>query len=208
MSRFSVIHVGCKQLGIDEDDRRDLYERVTKKRSLKLMSFSEVKDVENELQRLGFKKTSKPRKNALKGTYAKKLQALWIGAWNLGIVNNKSDKALLAFVKRQTGVDHTRFLKHAEDADKAIEALKAWMAREADVDWSLNGKMPSVEKQPGFKIAMAQYYKLYTGHSQNSFQDFIAHVRQYSGKQDVYLFEDKDWIPVMNAFGTQIRDAK
>lgn len=211
MSKFATIYVGCKQLGIeDEEDRRDLFERVTKKRSLKLMTFGEIKQVETELKRLGFKKTSKPRQNVLEGAYAKKLQALWIGAWNLGIVKNKSDKALLAFVKRQTKIEHTRFLRHKEDGDKAIEALKAWMAREAGVDWSKSSKtaLSPVEKQSGFQIAFAQYHKLYKGHTQNSFQDFIAHARQYSGKQDVYQFQEHDWIPVMNAFGTQIRDAK
>lgn len=208
MSKFASIYVGCKQLGIEEDDRRSLYQRLTGKTSLKKMSFAEIKQVETELKKMGFKKVSKRAQNTLEGAYAKKLQALWIGAWNLGIVKNKSDKALLAFVKRQTGVDHTRFLRHAEDANKAIEALKQWMAREADVNWSVNNYMATAETQSGFKIAWAQYHKLYKGWQENSFQDFIAHVRQYSGKQDVYQFYEHDWIPVMNAFGTQIRDAK
>ena len=37
-----LVHVGCRALGIaDEDERRDLYERITGKRSLRLMTESE-----------------------------------------------------------------------------------------------------------------------------------------------------------------------
>jgi len=208
MTAHAKIHVGCKQLGIDEEDRRDLYERVTNKRSLTDMSPAEQAQVVDELKRLGFKPTSKASRKGLEGQYAPKLQALWIACWNLGLTRSKTDASLLAFVKRQTGVDHTRFLRHAEDANKVIEALKAWMAREAGVDWTVNDRMDVAETRSGFKIAMAQYHKVYEGHSMNSFQDFIAHVRQYSGKQDVYLFQERDWIPVMNALGRQIRAAK
>jgi len=154
MTAHAKIHVGCKQLGIDEEDRRDLYERVTNKRSLTDMSPAEQAQVVDELKRLGFKPTSKASRKGV------------------------------------------------------IEALKAWMAREAGVDWTVNDRMDVAETRSGFKIAMAQYHKVYEGHSMNSFQDFIAHVRQYSGKQDVYLFQERDWIPVMNALGRQIRAAK
>jgi hypothetical protein len=41
---------------------------------------------------------------------------------------------MIAFVKRQTGLDHTRFLTDAADAARAIEALKAMCAR-AGVVW-------------------------------------------------------------------------
>lgn len=208
MSRFASIYVGCKQLGIDEDDRRDLFERVTKKRSLKLMTFNEVKQVEKELGRLGFKKVSIPSQKSLEGAYAKKLQALWIGAWNLGIVKNKSDKALLAFVKRQTGVDHTRFLRHKEDGDKAIETLKAWMAREASVDWTVGRYIPDWQRLAGAKIAMAQYYKLHNDRSNAAYHDFLSYISMHSDKHDLDLFTEHDWIPVMNALGRQIRDAK
>lgn len=72
----------------------------------------------------------------LGGSYAPKLQALWISAWNLGIVRNKADEAMLKFVERQTGIQRTEFLRDATDARKAVEALKSWVAREGGVDWS------------------------------------------------------------------------
>ncbi|MBA5777454.1 regulatory protein GemA [Stappia sp. F7233] len=135
MSAYAKIHVGLKQLGIDGDDARDLYERVTGIRSLRAMSPKQHDEVIQELGRLGFERSSSRRRTPLEGRFAKKLQALWISAWNLGLVRNRDDKALIAFVRRQTGIDHVRFLSNAQDARKAVEALKAWIAREADVTW-------------------------------------------------------------------------
>lgn len=74
------------------------------------------------------------------GLYAGKLRALWISGWHLGVVAERDDRALLAFVQRQTGVAHTRFLADPKEASKAIEALKAWLAREAGVDWPADSR--------------------------------------------------------------------
>jgi hypothetical protein len=71
----------------------------------------------------------------LGGPYAPKLQALWLSAWNLGIVRNQADEAMLAFVERQTGIQRTEFLRNWKDARKAVEALKSWIAREGAVNW-------------------------------------------------------------------------
>ena len=75
------------------------------------------------------------RAHRVSGQYGRALQALWIAAWNLGIVESRDDRALLAFVERQTGLSHTRFLTDPADAAKAIEGLKAWIAREGGVAW-------------------------------------------------------------------------
>lgn len=69
------------------------------------------------------------------GPYAAKLRALWISAYHLGVARSRDDKALIAFVERQTGLSHTRFLKDPADAAKAIEALKSWLKRATGVAW-------------------------------------------------------------------------
>ena len=69
------------------------------------------------------------------GPYAAKLRALWISAYNLGVVRSRDDKAMIAFVERQTKLAHTRFLVDPKDAARAIEALKSWIAREGGVAW-------------------------------------------------------------------------
>ncbi len=69
------------------------------------------------------------------GPYGAKLQALWISAWNLGVIDNRDDRALIKFIERQTKIAHPRWLNDHADAKKAIEALKSWIAREAKVEW-------------------------------------------------------------------------
>ncbi|NJL09057.1 MAG: DUF1018 domain-containing protein [Methylacidiphilales bacterium] len=69
------------------------------------------------------------------GPYGPKLRALWISAWNLGVVRDRTDAAMLAFVERQTRIQRTRFLRAAADARKAVEGLKAWISREGGVGW-------------------------------------------------------------------------
>ncbi|WP_187275428.1 regulatory protein GemA [Methylobacterium sp. WL6] len=76
----------------------------------------------------------RPALPAATGRYAPKLQAMWIALWNLGAVRNSRDSAMHAFLERQTGIEHTRFLRDARDASAAVEALKAWLVREG-VAW-------------------------------------------------------------------------
>lgn len=204
MTLHAKIHVGCKQLGIGEDDRRALYRRVTGKDSLTKMSVKEHQAVVEELKSKGFKAVS----NHLQGRFAKKLQALWIACWNLGLTRDKSDRALLAFVKRQTGIDHTRFLTSANDADKVIEALKGWMVRDAHVCWQTENVMPPWSKQPGYRIAAAQYRILLSRKkSCGSGSEFGEYCRQLVQKP-LHDLKADDWQVVMNALGRQIRAAK
>ena len=80
------------------------------------------------------KPASKPVKDRAAGPYAAKLRAMWLALWNLGEVEDRRDSALHAFCKRQTGLDHSRFVFAAADAAAVIEALKGWLIR-AGVAW-------------------------------------------------------------------------
>lgn len=73
------------------------------------------------------------------GRYQGKLQAMWLALYNLGAVEDRRDTAMHAFLERQTGIPHTRFLRAAADARAAIEALKAWLIREG-VRWPVPTK--------------------------------------------------------------------
>jgi hypothetical protein len=79
------------------------------------------------------------------GRYATKLQAMWLALYNLGVVVDRRDSALHAFLERQTGVQHTRFLREASEAHKAIEALKAWLIREG-VAWPVMTNDPGIDR--------------------------------------------------------------
>lgn len=138
-SNIVLIHVALKQIGLlDESDRRALYARITGLAHLTQMDEAQRLAVIAELRRLGFKPALSRRHVARRpsGRYATKLQALWIAAYNLALVRDRSDSALEAFVRRQTGLERERFLHRPQDAARVIEALKAWIARETGVDWS------------------------------------------------------------------------
>ncbi|WP_164835019.1 regulatory protein GemA [Sinorhizobium meliloti] len=207
MTAFAAIHLGLKRLGIEGDDARDLYERLTGRRSLRDMSPKQQEAVVEELRRLGFKSDARrpDGRPKLTGRFAAKLQALWIAAHNLGIIENRDDAALIAFVKRQTGIDHVRFLKFPDDARKAVEALKAWIARVGGVDWSDGKLRPDYARADGYKIAWAQWRKL-NPHA-TSTSAFLAAVKELTGVP-VDQCSKADWITVMNAFGRRVRATK
>lgn len=201
MNALAAIHVANKQLGLDEDTARDLYERVTGKRSLRQMNDREHQRVIQEQRRQGFKVAEK----GLQGPFAKKLQALWIAAWNLGIIRDRRDAAMLSFVKRQTGIEHTRFLLDAEDSAKAIDSLKAWMTREAGVDWTLSVSMADWLRLPGAKIALAQWQLLSVARAVDprGFRQFV-----WDTAKPLDQMTDRDWPAVMNALGDMVRKVK
>ncbi len=210
MNTHAVIHIARKQLALDDETARDIYEQVTGKRSLKLMSESERLRVVSALEQKGFKRSSRTRRNGQKmltGEFAKKLQAIWIAGWNLGVVRNRDDAALLKFVKRQTGIDHTRFLNHAEDANKAIEALKAWLARETPLDWSTSKLDPLYTLTPGFKVAWTQWRMLGHGSEADSTRQFWMRVHAITGCREFGENgpNSKHWVLVMNTLGKELR---
>lgn len=138
MNALAAIHVAKKQLGLDEDTYRAVLVLVTGKSSAGAMDAAEQERVLAEFRRRGFKVVSSAREKAFAGRYVPMMQALWLSGYHLGIVQNRADAALIAFVKRQTRIDHMRWVKDAAEARRVIEALKAWMTRDAGVVWPKN----------------------------------------------------------------------
>lgn len=205
MSQVKAIYAGCRALGLDDETLRDLYERITAKRRLREMAPREKDAVVEELRRLGFRPgPGGSGARRLDGPYAPKLRALWIAAWNLGLTRSRGDAALLAFVRRQTGLDHTRFLREQADAMRAIEGLKAWLARDGGVDWSpLNGS-PAWFRSPEGRVAFAQFRR---GPWQGVFLDALREALDDAGAQPERLSRD-EWHAAMNAMGAAIRAAR
>ena len=160
------------------------------------MSEAERAAVVAELRKRGFKPASKGTRKRLEGKYAAKLQALWIAGWNLGLIRNRDDAAMIAFIQRQAKVDHTRFLHHHTDATSVIEGLKGWMAREAGVDWNDKGK------PDGRRIAEAQWRRL------GQTDGFRDQVLDLTGAAFVSDVDARGWIVVMNSLGQRIRAAR
>lgn len=206
MSLIAKIHVAAKQLDIEEDDLRSLYKEKTGKTSLRMMSFGERTKVIEELKRKGFK--SKSKTPAPSDKYSAKITALWIAAHNLGITRSKTEKSLLAYVKRMANVDHTRFLRHHEDAEKVIESLKKWMTREAGVDWTVEDRSAlAFLNDPQGQIVMAQLSIVkddtLTGGPIRDIYTLAAHYQTTPNN-----LKSHQWIEIMNELGQAIRNQK
>lgn len=206
MNALAAIHVAKKQLGLDEDDYRALLERLTGKRSARELSSIEAAAVLDEFRRLGVSPVTRSSAHRATGPFAGKLQALWIAAWNLGVVRSRDDRAMLAFIERQTGLQHTQFLRDAGDARKAIEALKAWLTREADVDWApvpaiSRGRVPGYYDDPRYRIVLAQVRALAVR------DPSPIDVSAIAGRP-FEAFSSADWIALMNKLGGLIRGAQ
>ncbi len=214
---LAAIHIAKKQLGLDDGDYRALLKRVTGKSSSKNMTDAERQAVLAEMRRRGFKPapkgSSKGGRSAgghrsLEGPFAKKVQALWIAGWNLGIVRSRDDKALIAFVKRQTGIDHTNWLVSAADAKRVIEALKGWMAREAGVDWTgYDNPREAVLRAIFKRLVDLGAFKPFAGELNES--DIVSWARgaQYCWAWKFGDYSDQDWINVQNRAGAKLRAA-
>lgn len=140
-SRLAAIHAESKKAGLDDASRRDLMQAVTGKRSSKDMTPAEADRVIERLKGLSKghetapKTSSQPERLTVTGPYASKFRALWLSGYNLGVIQDKTDAALIRFAEAQTGIPHTRWIRAPKDASAVIEGLRAWLAREGGVVW-------------------------------------------------------------------------
>jgi len=192
---IAAIHVARKQLGLDEDTYRAALVQVTGISSAGDMTEAQRQRVLEHFREKGFKGPSTGRRKPLEGRFAAKLQALWIAGWNLGLVRDRDDRALVAFVRRQTGIDHVRFLRHGQDAIKAIEALKGWLARAGGVDWD-------AYRDPADCVLAAQLRRLETDPAE------VGYAMQLSpdaGAETVRAVSGMARQTLMNLLGERIR---
>lgn len=211
MKSIAIINIAKNQLGLDDDTYRGMLHRVTGKVSLRVMTEIEKQNVIEDLKQKGFdpsvKNTSKGGRKRLTGKYAAKLQALWIAGYNLGIVTNGSDEALIAFVKRQTKLDHVRFLHEPNDANQAIESLKRWLNRAAGVSWAKDPLVADWANQPHGQIVLAQWNLLTKAGRTNDerLSETAWCICGYDGKPLLNNLKPKEWQAVMNELGKRIR---
>ncbi len=208
-SSTAVIKIAQKQAGLDDDTYRDKLFVITGKTSTRDMTEAERQLVITVFRNEGFEGSSKtpssdnqsPRTG---GRYRAKLQALWIAGHNLGVIRDRTDAALEAFVMGQTKVDALRFVHKPGDAKAAIEALKKWIARDGGVNWNTDKLTPDYAKVWGFQIAWAQWIKLGGTVHADSVQNFWKDVNVLSGVPGREL-STKAWQRVMNKFGERVR---
>ncbi|MEQ1671430.1 MAG: phage protein GemA/Gp16 family protein, partial [Hyphomicrobium sp.] len=133
-------------------------------------------------------------------------------AWHLGIARSNTDAAAIAFVKRQTGIDHTRFLINAADANKVIDGLKAWLTRQAGVQWK------DWPDNPRRAVAEAQVRRLDDAGDMRAslgavsptpraafLEDYVCAV---TGKnRGIAYLDNADWDKAITALGGRLRRA-
>ena len=162
-----AIFAACRQRGIDTDLRHEIQLGATGRASLTGMDADDLRRVLDAVNgrrtepRPGRRRTKSGPGPLPDGPHTAKLRALWISAWWLGVVADRSDSALASWIRRQTGLDAARWATPAQTA-ACIEALKTWMEREAGVDWSpyVAGGRPV--HRPAARIMEALWRGLFT----------------------------------------------
>lgn len=148
--QIGAIHALKARAALDDDSYRDLLSRETGRRSAKELSADQAGRVIERLKVLsgGSEKPVRATdkllaEGALKleGPFVGQCRSLWIAGYNLGVIDDRTDRALVAFVERQTGIASLSWLRDPADARKAIEALKAWINRVAEVAWDADAKV-------------------------------------------------------------------
>lgn len=138
------IHVGCRELGIDSEARRELQLVVTGKASMKDMDEADLKAVLTRLQESGFRVRSGGKKHAKASRADLRLvHVLWTKLGAAGQLRDPSREGLNKFIRERFGkawsnvpADVDMMRDHAE-IDQVIQALKSWGQRvDIDFDWS------------------------------------------------------------------------
>jgi hypothetical protein len=144
---LKAIHASARTARMDEDTRRDLMERIAGVRSAKDLSEDQGRAVLTVIRGEGPRvpaagAAGAPRPAKARGavdlgtsTFGKIARALWISGWQLAVIEDRTDRAMCAFIRRQTGLDEGRWLRDPKDGARVVEALKSWIGREAGVVW-------------------------------------------------------------------------
>lgn len=206
---LAVIHTLKNNAKLDDDTYRDLLERETGARSATVLNMTQAGRVIDKLRDLAGDPGPRGAIAGLDSAIGGKLRALWIAGYDLAIVRDRTDRAMLSFLQRQTGVSHTRFLKEPRDATSAIEALKDWLAREAKVVWPAGGDAIASKRA----VLDAQWLRLIEiGDVRPLMPHFpMSELEPYAykvaGKQGWCFFEPHHYDAVQNALGRRLRRA-
>lgn len=121
-----AIRAACKRQQIDDDMRKDIQGDLIGKASMSDMSLAELGRLLDHFNK-GWKGPMGHR------AHIGKVKALWWSLFWLGAIDDPGDRAISAFVERQSGISSLKFLDHRKAAS-VIEALKGWLER-AGVKW-------------------------------------------------------------------------
>lgn len=140
-----TIHVACRELGLDGDDRRALQLEVCGKTSMSEMGEDDLKKVLARLKRDGFKPRSNgaPKHKLAARSDLRLVHVLWKKLGEKGVLDRPGRDGLNAFVRASFGDAWGSVpldIDTLTDADKinaVVRSLKAWGKR-ADIDFDFS----------------------------------------------------------------------
>lgn len=129
------IHVGCRELGLDSDTRRDLQYAATGKASMRDMDEADMRKVLTVLEQKGFKPTSAGRRPKAKRADIRFCHVMWRLLHEAGEARVKGAAGLNAFIRARfektwghVPIDIDSMTEWQEIKD-VVEALKSWCDR-------------------------------------------------------------------------------
>lgn len=211
------VHMAKAKAGLDDDTYRDMLEARTGKRSAKLCSAAQLRVVIGHLEHDGFTMPQRTVSGPAKAV-VKKVQALWVSGFNLGIINDPSDRAMESFIARQTGLRKAAWLREHAKADAVIGALRAWLAREGGVEWAVQARPGHAAhlNMPGYRVCRAQWGKLlalgavslghtWTGKTRDPDEGLYAYAETVMGNRQFDEWTHGEWAKVSKALGGKLR---
>jgi phage gp16-like protein len=132
-----LVHVGCRDLGIDGETRRDLQLLVTGKASITEMTEADLESMVRALKDRGFKPSpgSAPRRKAAERGDVRFAHVLWGKLFRAGSVEKAGAAGLNAFIRARfeqawgaVPIDIDA-MRDGQQIATVIEALKAMCAR-------------------------------------------------------------------------------
>lgn len=128
---IQLIHIARNKLEVSDDAYRVMLQNLTGKDSCSKMDDRQLANVLAHLRGRGFKISGKSREVPMADfPMGRKIWVLWQDLAKAGLVRDKSQKALDAWLLRETGVAQLVWLqKEPDKAHQAIEKLKQWLGR-------------------------------------------------------------------------------
>jgi phage gp16-like protein len=210
------LHAMKREMGLDDDLYRDKLEGLTGKRSAADLGDDGLEEAVRRF-RNSCPAGAAARLPATK--QARLIQAQWISLWNLGLVSDPSDAAILAFIRRQTKLDAAVWLKSHDDVVRVVEALKDWLSRDGGVEWGNEPGAPPFMRLPSFKVCAAQWRKLiaigamahgrtWTGNDRRWIEGLTAYAGTVNAGQGPCAgWTNPQWARVSKALGRKLRSA-
>lgn len=207
-SQIAVIHMLASKARMDEDTYRSFLLREGGASSTKKLTPAAAGRVIDRLRTIVREPTwAKGAVAGLDTPIARKLQALWLTGYNLGLIHDRTDRAMLAFLERQTGISHTLFLNHPSEATPAVQALKSWLRRDGGVEWPIETRRGDIDigdlKQA---VLDAQWRRLVELDDAFRTRDLAAFASKITHRR-IADFESAHFDQVQKALGVRIRAA-